>query len=362
MRGTKNLFAGTILFLVTWEASRPAHRARACTVFRLARRARILVAKSYDWHTRAGLVTLNPRGLRKSALLLGPAGLPPATWRARYASVTFNQYGREFPIGGMNEAGLVVEVLWLSEAAYPRNPQAKAALTELQLVQYLLDTAGTVSDAVARARAVQVVHTHAKVHYFLCDALGGCAVLDYLGSGLRVAGNPRLEPTVLTNDTYERSRKVLTAGRGKGRGLVRGSSLWRFSQVAGRLRRLPATMGSAVRLLQLVRQQKLTVWQLVYDLGSRKVSWRAGTSGRFRTVDLRRLAQSCPRRARVWDMTGTLLGTAVSRWTHWTRTVNDKLLQATLPAIVGHALARILAGKLTAHVASPACALPPPGM
>jgi penicillin V acylase-like amidase (Ntn superfamily) len=27
--------------------------------------------------------------------------------------VTFNQYGRNFPSGGMNEAGLVIELMWL---------------------------------------------------------------------------------------------------------------------------------------------------------------------------------------------------------------------------------------------------------
>lgn len=32
-------------------------------------------------------------------------------WTSRYASVTFNQWGREFPMDGMNEAGLVVALV-----------------------------------------------------------------------------------------------------------------------------------------------------------------------------------------------------------------------------------------------------------
>ena len=35
----------------------------------------------------------------------------PASWVSKYGSVTFNQYGRELPTGGMNEAGLVVETI-----------------------------------------------------------------------------------------------------------------------------------------------------------------------------------------------------------------------------------------------------------
>jgi penicillin V acylase-like amidase (Ntn superfamily) len=42
----------------------------------------------------------------------------PAKWVSRYGSVTFNQYGCENPTGGMNEAGLVVEQMWLDESAY----------------------------------------------------------------------------------------------------------------------------------------------------------------------------------------------------------------------------------------------------
>jgi choloylglycine hydrolase len=29
------------------------------------------------------------------------------SWISKYGSITFNQYGREFPTGGMNEKGLV---------------------------------------------------------------------------------------------------------------------------------------------------------------------------------------------------------------------------------------------------------------
>ena len=54
-----------------------------------------------------------------------------ATWTAQYGSITFNQYGRELPTGGINEAGLVVESMALSEARYPEpdhRPYIGAAL------------------------------------------------------------------------------------------------------------------------------------------------------------------------------------------------------------------------------------------
>ncbi len=53
-----------------------------------------LVGKSYDWNDERGLVVVNKRGVIKRALVLSP-GNAPARWTSRFASLTFNQYGRE---------------------------------------------------------------------------------------------------------------------------------------------------------------------------------------------------------------------------------------------------------------------------
>src|SRR5262245_38377345 len=86
----------------------------ACTTFCLGRGDNVVIGKSYDWHTPDGMVVINKRGVDKRGM--PPAdGERPATWKSRYASITFNQYGRELPQGGMNEAGLVVEIMWLDD-------------------------------------------------------------------------------------------------------------------------------------------------------------------------------------------------------------------------------------------------------
>lgn len=47
------------------------------------------------------------------------------------------QYGRNFPTGGMNEAGLVIELMWLDGSRYPV-PDARPAVDNLQWIQYNL--------------------------------------------------------------------------------------------------------------------------------------------------------------------------------------------------------------------------------
>src|SRR4051812_31849081 len=115
-----------------------------CTAFLLTTANGPLVGKCYDWHMGQGMVLVNKRGLAKRALPLAP-GDRPAEWVSRHASVTFNQYGRELPNAGMNDAGLVVEILWLDSSAFPP-PDARPTVNELQWIQYQLDNHATVAE------------------------------------------------------------------------------------------------------------------------------------------------------------------------------------------------------------------------
>ncbi|HJT66923.1 MAG TPA: hypothetical protein VJ749_10740 [Pyrinomonadaceae bacterium] len=114
-----------------------------CTTFCLAGAGEVLFGRNYDWIIGDGLVIVNKRGVVKQATIVESNNA--AKWVSKYGSIPFNQYGRENPAGGMNEAGLVVEQLWLDETEYPE-ADARPALGTQEWVQYLLDTSGTVYD------------------------------------------------------------------------------------------------------------------------------------------------------------------------------------------------------------------------
>src|SRR3712207_5256230 len=86
-------------------------RGSACTTFCLRAGDGVVFGKNYDFSIGYGMVVTNKRGVAKTALL--ETDDRPARWVSRYGSITFNQFGRESPSGGMNEAGLVVELMWL---------------------------------------------------------------------------------------------------------------------------------------------------------------------------------------------------------------------------------------------------------
>src|SRR5262245_16558992 len=99
-----------LVLLAAWFVA-AGGAALACTTFCLRGGDRIVFGKNYDWTIEDGLLMVNKRGVRRASGL-GAASLP-ARWTSRYGSVTFNQYGRDAPSGGMNEAGLVIELMWV---------------------------------------------------------------------------------------------------------------------------------------------------------------------------------------------------------------------------------------------------------
>jgi choloylglycine hydrolase len=79
----------------------------------------------------------------------------PLTWTSKYGSATFNQHGREFPLGGMNEAGLIVETMVLEDGEY-LSPGSRPEVETLQWVQYQLDNFSTIEEVIKRQRRLLI--------------------------------------------------------------------------------------------------------------------------------------------------------------------------------------------------------------
>jgi len=225
------LLAGLLSIIVVF-AGAPA--TRACTAFL---QDGLFAGKNYDWHLDYGLLIVNKKGIAKRAILLDPTD-KAAEWVSRYGSVTFNQYGREMPNGGVNEVGLVVETLMLPGTQNPA-PDERPALTAW--VQYQLDNSGTVGEVIASDKAVRISHVMPMpIHFFVCDREGHAAVVEFLGGKLVCHTGDKLPYRLITNDTCANSLAYLAQhdGFGGAKPIQKGSynSLDRFVVAAGRLK------------------------------------------------------------------------------------------------------------------------------
>jgi len=175
---------------------------KACSSFCLKNGDTLLFGNNFDFATGTARVINNKRGVSKTAFI-SPGDIP-AKWVSKYGSITFNQVGWEFPYQGMNEAGLVVAQMWLDAAKFS-GPDQRAALSELQWIQYQLDTAGTVDEVIASDKIIRITQNSAPLHFLVCDFSGKIVAIEFMDGKQVVSTGNNMPYPALTNDPYASS-------------------------------------------------------------------------------------------------------------------------------------------------------------
>lgn len=257
----------TIVGLVVVVMTGYMDAAPNCTAFCLNNEQNLFVGKNLDWPVADGVVLVNPRNITKKALPV--EDVEPLQWTSRYGSITFNQFGLDFPLGGMNEAGLVVEELSYSPSQYPA-PDARHAVAELQWIQYQLDNFSSVTQVIESDAVLRPAPYLFHLHFFVADASGRCAVVEFLDGKRLCYTDDQLPVAVLSNNSYENSLNYLAhhVGFGGDRIVSNGpESQERFVRAASLIQNAPDSAGIdvAFEILKNVSQHD-TQWSIVYDL------------------------------------------------------------------------------------------------
>ena len=305
---------------------------RTCTAFGLGQGEEVVMAKSYDWDMGQGFLVVNKRGVAKESIPPRP-GDASARWVSRYGSVTFNQYGREMPNGGMNEAGLAIEVLWLTQSVFPP-ADGRPALNELQAVQYGLDTCATFAELSEAMARIRVSGIHGAVHYFACDAAGDCGTLEYLGGKLVVTTGEELPVKAITNNSCADSVLSLGALRASGRAAPGdSSSIARYLRAATMLeatRPGASLVRRSLEILASVSQGAYSKWNIVYELRGQKIHFRTWDEGELKDLDLSRLDFSCATPVSVLDVNAKLAGDVTGKLEAYSTLKNQTLIRTSL--------------------------------
>lgn len=275
----------------------PLASAHACSTLAFPDGERPMLAFNFDFaETGAGFVMLNPKGIGRSSVMEGRA----ARWQARFGSVTVNQIGPGMPTAGMNTEGLVVTLMWNDAAVYAGSPPLPI-VSELEFIQYLLDTSGSVDEALARLGAVRIEGL-VPIHYFLFDRTGAAAVVTPTRHGLEVHAGDMVPVPVLTNTGYDAALDHLCRFRGFGGGQPLPevqrpggpNSLDRFAIGAGLTgdATLPLDTGKAFAALDRLANPD-TRWQLVFEPRAATLRLRLGPASRALEIDLNQQDFSC---------------------------------------------------------------------
>jgi choloylglycine hydrolase len=177
-----------ILWCVLLSASLlavPMQSAFSCTrAVYFGKEGQTVTGRSMDWlEDMQSNLYVFPRNMARD----GGLGDKSLKWTSKYGSVITSGY-EGGTADGMNEKGLVANLLYLTESEYTALEDTRPAIVTSAWAQYFLDNFATVEEAVAeirqeKFRMVAVAAPNGikgNVHLSISDASGDSAILEYI--------------------------------------------------------------------------------------------------------------------------------------------------------------------------------------
>ena len=329
--GFSSFIISAILF--SFALSFPGH---TCTTFIIGEREHQLFGRTYDFDFGDGYVMVNKKGVSKKAYaaITDDEKGQPAAWTSRFGSITFNQFGRDFPQGGMNEAGLIIETMALMSTRYPQ-PDSRPYVRSANLWrQYILDTCASVREVIDSDSLIRISYDASKgigAHFLVLDREGNAAAIELLDGKMVVHTGDSLPVRALTNDTYEDS---LTHWKNKSAPQVdKWSSIQRFATAANLVRdyKMIETGSNPDYAFEVIAAvtRPLTRWSIIYDNRNMEVYFRTDGNAKIRTIDVKRFDYSCKTPVKVMNVNADLGGDVTGDFVEYTSETNINLTKAS---------------------------------
>ena len=161
----------------------------------------VITGRNMDWsEDMSSNLWVFPAGLKRD----GAAGPKSIQWTSKYGSVVTSGY-EVGSTDGLNEKGLVANLLYLAESDYGKHDGIKPFLSIAAWAQFALDNYATVAEAVAalRQEPFQMLAptlpdgSAAALHLAISDSSGDSAIFEYVDGKLTIHHGKQY--TVMTN-------------------------------------------------------------------------------------------------------------------------------------------------------------------
>ncbi len=293
----------------------------------------MVFGRNYDWVTGNGMVCTNQRGLAKTSDNTNDG--TTISWVSKYGSITFNQYGKEFPTGGMNEKGLVVEMMWLDGTKYPIADN-RPAIGELQWIQYQLDNCSNIDELISTDKKLRIASKGTTpLHFLVADAKGNAATIEFVEGKMKVHKGNDLSFPVLTNDNYasslEQTKSAITSTGGNNKSFT-NNSIDRFAKACNMVTQfLQAPVSTSAidysfNILDRVAQGSHTKWSIVYDIKNKKIHFKTLGYPQVKNVAFDSFNFNCSATSKAWNMNQPIEGDISSLFQDFSLDMNSKLV------------------------------------
>lgn len=159
-----------------------------------------VVARSMDlFTTDSPLIMTRPRGAARN----GEAGDNSLTWQSKYGNVVVTEFHTNTVSDGINEKGLAVHLLYLTNTQYPTLNKKTPKISNAMWAQYILDNFATVDEALKGTENLPIVATVVQgqtwpIHLAMEDASGDSAIIEFIQGKMHVYHGAQYR--VMTNE------------------------------------------------------------------------------------------------------------------------------------------------------------------
>lgn len=171
----------------------------------------IITGRNMDWFERyPGSLWKFPRGISRDGLNKQNS----LKWTSKYGSIVMVQTasGQSGAMDGINEEGLVANLLYLTETSYGKRDITRKGVSTSIVIQYILDNFKTVDEAIQtfKSKNIQCIPVPIPnsdhlptLHFAISDSLGDSAIVEYIDGKLEIHHSSEYQ--VMTNSpTFEK--------------------------------------------------------------------------------------------------------------------------------------------------------------
>jgi penicillin V acylase-like amidase (Ntn superfamily) len=298
----------------------------ACSTVCLNKKGQLILGNNMDWILGDGMVVVNKRHVVKRGFWY--KNRPDWKWTSKYGSVTLATEGREFPIRGMNEAGLVVVEMMLSETQHPP-ADSLPVLSGSQWIQYQLDTSATVEEVIASDRVVRIESTDwagMASHFLICDRSGTIAGIEWLAGKMTVYTGDKLPIPAMVNSTYE---SCITDGDDPSGRFKPMADMYAAYDTAETSDGVSYVFSILEAVADKLSAPFATRWRMAFDVRAMRLYWKTSGNSQLRYVDLKDFDYSCRTPVKVLDINSSDTGNVRDAFVPYTTAFNRNLVTRT---------------------------------
>lgn len=289
-----------------------------CTTFILQNEGNLVFGRNLDWYSDNGLVVVNKRNVRKTSLVFPPE--KSIDWVSKYGSITFNQFGKEFPFGGINEKGLVIEIM-VAPADYEHFDDRKA-VNELQWIQYQLDNSATVEEVINSRKFLRISALDQELHFLICESSGTSAVIEFKSGSMIAYRDYGMPVKVLENDTY--STSLLKYKR---------NTDCRFTTAATMIKNYTGKTKQSVIDYSFEILDNVAIsqeWAIVYDIKNMKIYFKTATNQKIKEIAVNRFNFDCKSETLIYDLLTENIGNINKQFVTFSPALNTEKLKSAI--------------------------------